>query len=146
MDRHVTIQLKLACPWDGRKAPLPTREIYRSASRRFHPPLSRTRTLYHNRRARIKRGGSFVGRLTTEYTETPLATRIWLEKSRLKRKPAHFNTVYKRNEGWLRKAEGLISPTTFRVRRAVSVTSVGQNAVLYIGVKNAVNIPKPHPA
>ena len=32
-----------------------TREIYRPASRRFHPPLSRTRKLYQNRRARIKR-------------------------------------------------------------------------------------------
>ena len=87
----------------------------------------RTRELYHINRARIKRDGSFVGRLTTEYTETPLATRIWLEKSRPRRKPAHFNTVYKRNEGWLRKAEGLISPTLFRARRAVSETSVVAN-------------------
>ena len=79
------------------------------------------------RRARIKRDGSFVGRLTTEITETPLATRIWLEKSHPRRKPAHFNTVYKRNEGWLRKAEGLISPTLFRARRAVSETSVVAN-------------------
>ena len=51
------------------------------------------RESYPDRRARIKRDGSFVGRLTTEYTETPLTTRIWLEKSRLKRKPAHFNTI-----------------------------------------------------
>ena len=36
---------------------LPSREIYRPASRQFHPPLSRTRKLYQNRRARIKRGG-----------------------------------------------------------------------------------------
>ena len=55
-----------------------------------------------------QRGGSFVGRLTTEYTETPLATRNGLAKRRLKRKPAHFDYIYKRNEGWLRKAEGLI--------------------------------------
>ena len=121
---------------------LSTREIDRSASRRFHPPLSRTHTLYQNRRARIKRGCSFVGRLTTEYTETPLATRIWLEKSRPRRRPALFNTIYKRNEGWLRKAEGLISPTTFRVRRAVSETSVVQNAVLYIGIENAFWVKK----
>ena len=77
--------------------------------------------LYQNHRAAVK---STRGQLTTESTETPLATRIWLEKSHPRRKPAHFNTVYKRNEGWLRKAEGLISPTAFRVRRAVSVTSV----------------------
>ena len=96
------------------------------------------RELYQNRRARIKRGGSFVGRLTTEVTETPLATRIWLEKSRPRRKPAHFTAIYKRNEGWLRKAEGLISPTPFRARRAVSETSVVQNAVLYIGAANAL--------
>ena len=35
-----------------------TWEIYRPASRRFHPPLSRTRELYQNHRAEIKRGGN----------------------------------------------------------------------------------------
>ena len=88
------------------------------------------RELYQNRRTRIKRDGSFVGRLTTEYTETPLATRNGLAKRRLKRKPAHFNTIYKRDEGWLRKAEGPISPTAFRVRRAASVFSVVANPSL----------------
>ena len=85
--------------------------------------------------------GSFVGRLTTEYTETPLATRIWLGKSRPWRKPAHFTAIYKRSEGWLSRAEGLISPTAFRVRMAVSVPSVVQNAVLYNGAANASGLP-----
>ena len=40
-----------------------TREIYRPASRRFHPPLSRTRKLYQNHRARIKRGGLQIHKL-----------------------------------------------------------------------------------
>ena len=52
----------------------------------------------------------------------------------------HHNN--KRNEGWLRKAEGLVSPTTFRVRRAVSESSVVQNAVLYIGIENALWVKK----
>ena len=87
--------------------------------------------------ALLERVGSFVGRLTTEYTETPLATRIWLEKSRPWRKSAHFTAIYKRSEGWLSRAEGLISSTHFRVRMAVSVPSVVQNAVLYNGAANA---------
>ena len=91
--------------------------------------------------ALLERVGSFVGRLTTEYTETPLATRIWLEKSRPRRKPAHFTAIYKRSEGWLSRAEGLISPTAFRVRMAVSVPSVVQNAVLYNGAANASGLP-----
>ena len=91
--------------------------------------------------ALLERVGSFVGRLTTEYTETPLATRIWLEKIRTRRKPAHFTAIYKRSEGWLSRAEGLISPTTFRVRMAVSVPSVVQNAVLYNGAANASGLP-----
>ena len=67
----------------------------------------------------MKTGGSsefLVEIFTTECSETPSATLNWLVKKRLKHNPAHFNTMYKRNEGWLRKAEGLISPTTFRVR------------------------------
>ena len=75
--------------------------------------LAERRKLYQNRRAAVK---STRGQLTTEVTETPLAAQNWLAKRRLKRKSAHFNTIYKRNEGWLRKAEGLVSPTTFRVR------------------------------
>ena len=42
----------------------------------------------------------------------------------------------------MRKAEGLVSPTTFRVRRAVSESSVVQNAVLYIGIENALWVKK----
>ena len=113
---------------------LPSVATARPATSRTACQRSMTRSLPQStsnytqiRRARIKRDGSFVGRLTTEITETPLATRIWLEKSHPRRKPAHFNTVYKRNEGWLRKAEGLISPTLFRARRAVSETSVVAN-------------------
>ena len=105
------------------------------------PSPGRTRQIIQIRRAQIKRDGSFVGRLTTEYTETPLATRIWLEKIRPRRKPAHFTAIYKRSEGWLSRAEGLISPTAFRVRMAVSVPSVVQNAVLYNGAANASGLP-----
>ena len=92
--------------------------------------------LYQNRRAAVK---STRGQLTTE---TPLATRNRLAKSRPRHKPAHSTAMYKRNEGWLRKAEGLVSPTTFRVRRAVSESSVVQNAMLYIGIENTFWVKK----
>ena len=42
----------------------------------------------------------------------------------------------------MRKAGGLFPPTPFRARRAVSVTSVVQNAVLYIGIENAFWVNK----
>ena len=68
---------------------LPSVATARPATSRTACQRSMTRSLPQStsnytqiRRARIKRDGSFVGRLTTEYTETPLATRIWLEKSR----------------------------------------------------------------
>ena len=48
-----------------------------------------------------------------------------------------------RSGKWLRKAGGLFPPTPFRARRAVSVTSVVQNAVLYIGIENAFWVKKP---
>ena len=47
-----------------------------------------------------------------------------------------------RSGKWLRKAGGLFPPTPFRARRAVSVTSVVQNAVLYIGIENALWVKK----
>ena len=72
MDTTASIQLKFMRPLDGqtRYNPIETcvsmgwtqRPPPRPASRRFHPPLSRTRTLYQNRRARIKRGGGKVGK------------------------------------------------------------------------------------
>ena len=123
--------------WRERSA---SHRYQRSTPRPWLSPLRNTRII-QIRRARIKRDGSFVSRLTTEYTETPLATRIWLEKIRPRRKSAHFNTVYKRSEGWLSRAEGLISSTPFRVRMAVSVPSVVQNAVLYNGAANASGLP-----
>ena len=69
MDTTASIQLKFMRPLDGQtrynpietcvsmgwtQRPLPARGIYRPASRRFHPPLSRTHTLYHNRRIAVK--------------------------------------------------------------------------------------------
>ena len=48
-----------------------------------------------------------------------------------------------RSGKWLRKAGGLFPLTPFRARRAVSVTSVVQNAVLYIGIENAFWVKKP---
>ena len=47
-----------------------------------------------------------------------------------------------RSGKWLRKAGGLFPPTPFRARRAASVTSVVQNAVLYIGIENAFWVKK----
>ena len=70
MDTTASIQLKFMRPLDGQtrynlietcvsmgwtqSPPLPTRGIYRPASRRLHPHLSRTRKLYQNRRAAVK--------------------------------------------------------------------------------------------